>query len=175
MVPVLRYRIEIVQFESDWQPRFEEEKARLRLFFGEHVVAYEHIGSTSVPGLSGKPILDIAVAVRTLDDARSLIPAAAEAGYFPIECAANDRFDLWRRQGGEAPTHILHFMQLESDAWRRPIAFRDALRADERLMTAYAELKSQLANAHQDDIRAYGKGKTEFIENVLERALRAEA
>ncbi len=125
------------------------------------------MGSTAVPGLDSKPIIDLSAAVRDLGVVPSLLSALEAAGYRQIELDTDDRFDLWRQVGCGPPTHILHFMEDGSGAWVRPLIFRNALRADVALREEYAELKRRLALECVDDIRRYGKGKTEFIHRVV--------
>lgn len=165
---VAGYRIEIVSYDSSWPAAYEAERERLAAAIGPQVSRYEHMGSTSVPGLDSKPIIDISAAIADLGSIPKLLPTLEELGYRPIEQKSTERFDLWRLCAKGHPSHILHFMEDGSPAWQRPIVFRNALRADPELRAEYAELKRQLAEACGDDIEKYGKGKTDFIRRVLD-------
>lgn len=168
---VLRYPIKLSDYDPRWPEAFELERSNLAKLLGDRVVAFEHIGSTSVPGLCGKPIVDISIAVRALDDALPCMELMSPLGYVQIPCADSDRYDLWRLNGKEMPTHIAHFMQVGTPAWIRPIAFREALRADAQLAHEYADLKRRLAEALHDDIRTYGQQKTDFIQKTVDAEL----
>jgi len=168
---VAGYRIEIVPYDPSWPKAYEEERNRLAQAIGAHVLRFEHMGSTAVPELESKPIIDISAAVADLSQVPSLFEALEDLGYTPTEEQANDRFDLWRMGDKPYPTHILHFMQEGSDAWVRPIIFRNALRADPVLRKEYSDIKHELAGACGEDIKKYGHGKTEFIESVIAEML----
>jgi GrpB-like predicted nucleotidyltransferase (UPF0157 family) len=169
--PVSSYSIEIVQYDPSWPAAYAQEERRIAEAIGSHVVRFEHMGSTAVPGLAAKPIIDISAAVSRLEGVPSLFPALRALGYEPIPQESPDRFDLWRQPTNGPPTHILHFMELDSEAWIRPLIFRNALRADPDLRAEYISLKQTLADTCASDIKEYGKGKTEFITKVLEAML----
>lgn len=171
LVPVSSYSIEIAAYDPSWIEAYQQEAERLEKAIGSRVLRFEHMGSTAVPGLAAKPIIDISAAVPKLENAQDLFPTLDGLGYKPIEQTSTDRYDLWRQTADRPPTHILHFMELESDAWIRPLIFRNALRADPELRATYASLKEGLAGSYGSDIRAYGKGKTEFINNVIDSML----
>jgi GrpB-like predicted nucleotidyltransferase (UPF0157 family) len=168
---VAGYPIQIVSYDPCWPTAYQAEQDRLQKAIGQHVLRFEHMGSTSVPGLDSKPIIDISAAVADLASVPNLFPTLESLGYKPIEQRSADRYDLWNVAGPGHPTHILHFMQDGSDAWVRPIVFRNALRADPKLRAEYSELKRQLADSCKDDIDKYGSGKTEFVHQVLNEML----
>jgi GrpB-like predicted nucleotidyltransferase (UPF0157 family) len=168
---VAGYPIEIVSYDPRWGEAFEKERVRLADALGHHVLRFEHMGSTSVPGLDSKPIIDISAAVADLAVVPSLFDVLGKLEYQPIVQKSPDRYDLWRVCGKGHPSHILHFMVDGSDAWFHPIIFRNALRADPTLRTQYSELKRQLASACGDDIDKYGTGKTDFVRHVLDAML----
>jgi GrpB-like predicted nucleotidyltransferase (UPF0157 family) len=169
--PVESYPIEIVPYDPRWRYIYQQERDRLLAVIGDSVASLEHMGSTSVPGLSAKPIIDISAALKRLEDAEDLIPRVQAIGYRLIPQRSPDRFDLWNCPEGPRPTHILHFMQSDSDAWRRPLIFRNALRADPELRMRYSDLKSRLAAACGEDIRRYGAEKSDFILSVVDGLL----
>lgn len=167
------YPIEIVAYDPKWVELYEQERNRLADAIGGDVLQFEHMGSTSVPGLAAKPIIDISAGLRRLEDSTDLIPKVEELGYRPIPQRSGDRYDLWYCPEGRRPTHILHFMERDSDAWRRPLIFRNALRADGELRARYSDLKSRLAVACGEDIQRYGAEKSEFITSVVDDLLRS--
>jgi len=157
-----------VPYDPAWPQSYEAECARLKLALGAKVLAFEHMGSTAVPGMRSKPIIDISVAVADLGSVPSLFPVLHELGYAPIPQNSTDRYDLWKQCPGKCPSHILHFMVKGSGAWIRPIIFRNALRADAELRDRYGDLKERLASEFGDDIQGYGKAKTDFVRGVVE-------
>ena len=165
------YTIEIVPYDPTWPEAYEKEVERLRSAIGQHVSRFEHMGSSAVPGLAAKPIIDISAAIDSLSSVPSLFSVLEPLGYKPIPQDSEDRFDLWLQPKEGPPTHILHFMETDSDAWRRPLIFRNALRADAALREEYMVLKAKLADSCGSDIRCYGKGKSKFINRVIDSIL----
>lgn len=129
----------------------------------------EHIGSTSVPGLCAKPILDMIAGVGSLEEAAAAIGPLAEFGY--VHTPHRPRALRFYRNGpdGAQCTHGLHLTEPGSDLWQERLAFRDALRADPELARRYAELKLALAPA-SDSVTDYTAGKRALIAEVLARS-----
>ncbi len=157
----------VVAYDERWVLRFNEITALLRGVLGERVLAIEHVGSTSVPGLPAKPILDMVIAVPDFEKALELVPAIESLGFeFRPDEDIPDRH-YFRMKMGEVRTHHLSLAEPGSDHFRKTIAFRDALRADPALARQYAELKYDLARRYPTDRPAYLDGKTDFVLNVL--------
>ncbi|HOB94684.1 MAG TPA: GrpB family protein [Aquabacterium sp.] len=133
--------------------------------------APEHIGSTAVPGLPAKPVIDIMAPVVSLDASRAAIAAAASLQYAYVAYQA-DRMHWFCKPGPVNRTHHLHLVPVGSALWRERLAFRDALRADTALRDAYADLKRRLAAAHPQDREAYTDAKGPFVAAVLAASLR---
>ena len=161
----------IAAYDARWASMFEEARAEIVGRCGALLVGVEHIGSTSVPGLAAKPIIDIMAAVESLDDARALIEPLAALGfeYVPKNDFPGRRF--FRRGLRGAGTHHLHVVEHGGWEWRRHLLFRDQLRAHPETAAAYERLKRELAALHGPDRGAYTDAKTPFIESVVERAL----
>jgi GrpB-like predicted nucleotidyltransferase (UPF0157 family) len=148
---------------------FAEEAARLRAALGDRLLAIEHVGSTSVPGLAAKPILDLAAGVSSLADAEALFPALAALGYaHKADPDLPERLYLVKGPP-ERRTHHLSLAEPTSRFWRDHLRFRDLLRADAALAAGYARLKLELAERHPDDRPAYQAGKQAFIDAALSR------
>ncbi len=157
-----------------WPARFAQEAARLQAAVGTRAIAIEHVGSTAVPGLAGKPVLDIAIAVATERDADACI-APIQALEYTYRGASGDdprRRYYVRDVAGERQSQ-LHLYVLPARAWDEKLAFRDALRADPALARAYSAEKWRVAEAVGWDKRAYSIAKGPFVERVL-AALRAK-
>jgi GrpB-like predicted nucleotidyltransferase (UPF0157 family) len=156
---------------AEWTPRwielFAEEAARLRVALGDLAVAIEHYGSTSVPGLVAKPLLDIIVG-----GPEAIVPAPYIAALTPLgyDYAANAGVTEHLVFGrGTARTHLVHVVRYGSGAWHRGLAFRDALRADAALRDSYGALKRELAQRHGGERSHYTAAKSAFVEEVLVR------
>jgi GrpB-like predicted nucleotidyltransferase (UPF0157 family) len=148
-----------------WHQLFAEEEARLRDAISEYTLAIEHVGSTAVCGLSAKPIIDIAVAVRQIADAERCVTPLGNIGYeYHGEYGIPGRHFFCK---GEPRTHHLHLVEADSDLWRNHLLFRDYLRQHAEVAAQYDKLKRGLAHDYKDNREAYTEGKAAFIENVL--------
>ena len=178
---VLAERIEIVDYDPAWPEVFAAEAARLRPFFPPGCIRrLEHIGSTAVPGLAAKPVVDILVGVDDVELVREQVAPRMEAAgydYFWRPTSGDDTgpFYPWfigRDAAGRRVSHI-HVAPLDmTGQWER-VAFRDHLRAHPDVAAEYAALKRELASRLGDDREAYTEAKTEFILRVTELATRA--
>lgn len=162
----------VVPYNPEWPARFAEEAALLERELSPWLATgVQHIGSTSIPGLAAKPILDMMVGVASLDAAAGAIPVLAGLGYTH---APHREEALWFCKPAESAeflgrTHNLHLTEVGSPLWRERLAFRDALRADPALRDEYAALKLRLATEHEDG-RAYTADKRSFVAGVLAAA-----
>lgn len=163
--------ISIHPYDPDWPVKFLQEKARLLSIFSHDLLEIEHIGSTAVPGIAAKPIIDLMAAVRTMSAADCLLVPLRDFGYAtPPECNAAlvDRRWLMRHSWGHR-THHLHLVELSSEGWRRTIRFRDILRSHADIAKAYEELKFRLAASAGSNRAGYILGKSEFVEDALRK------
>jgi GrpB-like predicted nucleotidyltransferase (UPF0157 family) len=158
--------------DSAWADRFAEQA----IVVGELLRPWltgpvEHIGSTAVPGLSAKPVIDMLAPVRSLHEAHTALPVLAEAGwlYWPEDPCGHYRLWLLRPRP-EARTHHLQVVEAEHPHAKALLAFRNALRADAELRHEYASLKQRLAEQHPDSRNAYTNAKWAFIQQVLQQA-----
>jgi GrpB-like predicted nucleotidyltransferase (UPF0157 family) len=160
--------VEIVPYDPSWPIQFVEETAVLRQALAPWLVgAIEHIGSTAIPGLAAKPVIDIMAPVQTLDESRQAIAAATEVGY----CYAPYRADLehwFCKPSFSFRTHHLHLIPVGTPQWRRPIAFRDYLRAHADVAAEYEALKRHLAQVHRFDRETYTLAKRPFIDLITD-------
>jgi GrpB-like predicted nucleotidyltransferase (UPF0157 family) len=163
--------VEIVPYDPIWPRRFDEEARLLRGVLQPWLAgSVEHIGSTAVPGLSAKPVVDIMAAVESLDASRPAMAVLAAVGY----CYAPYREDAehWFCKPSFAfRTHHLHLVPAESRQWIEALAFRDYLRARPETAAAYADIKRDLAQRYRFDREAYTAAKRPFIERVVALAV----
>ena len=154
--------------DPSWARAFEVERDRLLAAMPGAFVQMDHIGSTAVPGLVAKPIIDILAGVTTLDGVDALVDRLCENGYTTskeFNASLIDRRWLMRWKDGHR-THHLHIVAHGGTAWHERLGFRDALRTDAGLAQRYADLKTQLAAKHHADRDAYTEAKSEFVRAV---------
>ena len=167
-------RVRVVEYDPRWPSMYEEARAEIVGRCGQGVLAIEHVGSTSVPGLAAKPIIDIMAGVATLDGGRALAGPLSTLGYEYVPKDEQPGRLFFRRGERGAGTHHLHVVELGGEEWRRHLLFRDRLRAHAETAREYARLKRGLAAAHAEDRGAYTEAKTPFITSVVEKAQREE-
>ena len=152
----------VVPYDSAWPRQFERERAALEKALAPWLVGgVHHIGSTAVPGLAAKPIIDMLAGVRDLEEARAAFEPLERLGYHYRE--HRPEAHLFVKAGAG-----VHLTQPGSDIWRERLAFRDALRADPELAREYAEWK--LAHASDDPAAPYDASKRPLVTRVLARA-----
>jgi GrpB-like predicted nucleotidyltransferase (UPF0157 family) len=162
-----RERREIVIAEPDpaWPVRFRAERDRIAAALGERALRIEHIGSTSVPGLAAKPIVDVQVRVADPDDEPAFVPALEAAGYVLRVREPGHR--MLRTPALDVHVHIRRDGDPAAD---RDLAFRDRLRASPADRAAYERLKRELATREWGDMNEYASAKGPLIEAILARA-----
>ena len=171
----IREGISIVPYEPGWPSLFEDEAASLRRKLPKSVVIrIEHFGSTAVPGLAAKPVIDVLVQVSSLKETREQVVPILEAegyDYFWRTDVAPAYAWFIKRDAGGKRTHHIHMVEGDSELWER-LYFRDYLNQFPEEARRYAELKQRLSEEHPNDRVAYTEGKTEYITAVTERAKR---
>jgi GrpB-like predicted nucleotidyltransferase (UPF0157 family) len=171
-----RETIEIVPHDARWRERFVEERDRLLDRFPALVRRVEHVGSTAVPGLSAKPIVDMLVEVRSLEDTTAQIVPVLEADgydYLWRPTAGDDTppFYAWfikRNREGER-THHIHMVERDYPQWEA-LLFRDYLIANPGVARQYLEVKQRLAAEFPNDRVAYTDGKGDFVRRITDIA-----
>lgn len=164
--------IHIVPYDLSWSQQFETEKKLIEKMLGSRITGgVHHVGSTSVPGLSAKPIIDIMVGVANLEKAKPCIELLEKINYmyFPYR---PEIMHWFCKPSLEHRTHHLHMMEEGSKAWNERLAFRDYLRTHADARQAYEKLKLSLAEKFRDDREAYTDAKTEFIQTTVARAMK---
>jgi len=164
--------IQVEDYDPRWPFLFEQEKARITAILGNRVSMVEHIGSTAIPGMTAKPVIDIAVGIRSLSQARTYIPCLEGLGYVyepTLEQRLPERLFFWKGTP-TIHTYHLHMAELDNPMLLRPIQFRDYLRNHPDAARKYGELKKELAKSCEQDMDAYVAGKTAFIERIMRKA-----
>lgn len=164
--------IVIVEYDPQWPILFEQEKDAIWAAIGQFVKGIEHMGSTAVPGLPAKPLIDICVGLQDINDAMKCIEPLKALGYEYVseyeKVLPNRRY--FRKGPPGRRTHHLHMWRIDSLGWTRHIDFRNTLRKEPQLAQEYLVLKEKLAKKYVDNRPAYSDAKSEFIESVLIRA-----
>ena len=163
--------IRIVPYDSTWPERFEQERALLEDAIGEWVVegGLHHVGSTAVPGLAAKPVIDILVGVRSLAESRACFGRLGAIGYvyFPYR---TEEMHWFCKPNPNRRTHHLHLIPTDGPRFRDELAFRDYLRLNRESAEEYGALKRELAKKFRSDREGYTEAKGEFISGVLTRS-----
>jgi GrpB-like predicted nucleotidyltransferase (UPF0157 family) len=163
-------RVRIVAYEPLWPARFEQERSALDSAIGSWVLdGIHHVGSTSVPGLAAKPIIDILVGVRDLDTSRACLQPLAALGYLYAPYRSEEMHWFCKPHPSRR-THHLHLVPAGSPRFREELLFRDMLRASDTLAGEYAALKRRLAREFRRDRERYTEAKAAFIVATLRGA-----
>ncbi|MFC4076229.1 GrpB family protein [Salinithrix halophila] len=163
-------KVEVVPHHPAWSERFEEEAQKLREVFGEELIRVYHIGSTSVPGLEAKPVIDLLPVVKEISRVDRFRPPMEALGYEAMgEYGIPGR--RFFRKGGENRTHHVHVFEEGHSDIRRHLAFRDYLRTHPEEAARYGALKQRLAHRFPTDLKAYMDGKDGLIKEIEALAL----
>lgn len=160
--------VALVDYDPRWPEYFRVEADRLHAALGERVKEIVHIGSTGVPGMVAKPMIDMMVGLHTLSDLPEIVPIMEKLAYsYKGEFGIPDRhfFTL-----GDPTTHHVHMVFHGGPFWRLNLLFRDYLRHNAGEARAYETLKRELAVKFANNREAYTKGKDTFIKAMLQRA-----
>jgi len=158
--------IRVVDYDPAWPELFEALAARALAALGDVALRADHVGSTAVPGLAAKPIVDLDVVVAGPGDVRTAVGRLATIGYVHRGDLGIPGREAFRPPDGDPPHHL--YVVVDGNlAHRRHLALRDHLRADPDAAERYATLKRRLADRHRYDVDAYTEAKDEFIVPVL--------
>ena len=163
-----RHTVRLVAHRREWHVLFESERRALLERVGHLAVDVQHVGSTAVEGLETKPIIDIAMAVRSAEDIPRLRRPLEGLGYIYRGDAGSDGGHLFVKESSpEVRTHHLHVVGVDDPQWRQWLLFRDKLRADDTLRARYSKLKKGLQERFTDDRKGYTDAKDAFVDSVL--------
>ena len=170
---VAKRKVEIVNYDLQWPTLYEKEKALIQKAIGNITVRIEHIGSTAVPGLGSKPIIDIMAAVNTLSDAEQCIEPLQSIGYEYVpeyEASIPERRYFHKGHPPKEQHYHLHMVELTSDFWKKHLLFRDYLRTHPKIAQKYHQLKKRLALKYGSNREGYTEAKTSFIKSIVAKA-----
>lgn len=154
--------------DARWREAYALEEVRIRDALGSLALDIQHFGSTAIPAIKAKPIIDILVGVRRFEDGATCIGPMEQIGYdYAGADIVPDDYIFGRGIKGETRTHLAHIVEYQGHNWKRNILFRDRLRSDSILVQAYEELKIDLARKYAQNRAAYTASKKAFIDKVV--------
>ena len=175
MIGLKRHTVRLADHDLSWSVLFASECESLHRALDNLVVDIQHVGSTAVPDLPAKPILDIAIAIRTLDIIPDIVERLTEIGY------------IYRGDGGDEGGHLfdkepepdirtahVHVVESSDTQWKNYLLFLKTLREDPNVRKRYADVKQVLAKQFPNDRKSYSLAKDEFIERVLRETHEAQ-
>jgi len=165
---VEKREIVIVDYDPLWPARFQQHAALIAEALGDAALRIEHIGSTSVPGLGAKPVIDILLIVRDSADERSYLPKMEAAGYV-LRVREPDFHEHRMLRTPQRDVHV-HVLSCGSPEIERYLTFRDRLRASADDRRLYESTKRRLAARSWPDMNAYADAKTQVVETILAAA-----
>ena len=160
--------VRLAEYDAQWEQLYVQEAERLSEAIVPLGLRFEHVGSTSVPGLIAKPVLDILAGFHDQTLLPAYITALTAAGYVHRGEQGIPGREFFRR--GEPRSYHLHLTIIHGSFWAEHLLFRDLLRKDQAVLRAYAELKRALASRYPLDREAYIEGKGPFVRAALDKA-----
>jgi GrpB-like predicted nucleotidyltransferase (UPF0157 family) len=170
-VPLHNAPIDLSDYDPDWPRLYEVEAAKIRAAIGEAAAVLEHVGSTSIPGLCAKPLIDIVLGVADPADEDAYVPALTAQGYRLV--VREPEWHEHRLLKGDRPPVNLHVFAASSGEITRMLAFRDRCRSDPDERRLYEEAKRRLAAQTWRHVQHYANAKSEVVEAIIARALAA--
>jgi len=163
--------VTLEEYNPIWIKEFETEKEALENVFGNYAVAIEHVGSTAIPGLTSKPIIDIAVGVEYLESIpffKDMFSSCLD--YSVKEDSVDGEVLVVKRLDEDTTTHLIHIMELDADRYNDTILFRDYIINNLEELNRYEKLKKELAVIYADNRKMYTNSKNEFIKEIISKA-----
>jgi GrpB-like predicted nucleotidyltransferase (UPF0157 family) len=174
MLGLRRGSVQLMPYDPAWATLFESERDRLQQALHPYALDIQHIGSTAVPGLAAKPLLDLGVAVSDAPAVAACIPLITGLGYTYRGYRGASQGYFFDIGPEHSLTHYLHLLMIDQPGWQNYLRFRDYLRAHPAARDAYQQLKQDLAIRFADERAAYSAAKTAFVEHILAQAAERE-
>ena len=169
MLGLQKDAIKLVPHEDVWAENYQKEKEILQQILGDLTIDIQHIGSTAIPNIVAKPILDVGVGVKDIDAMRAVIPLLEKAGYDVADKIEEKGEVLGRRGSAQIRTCLIHIEVYGNINWENHIIFRDYLLAHPEAAKEYEQLKLANAKIYAGDRKGYVAAKTEFVRNIVEK------
>ncbi|CDF12196.1 putative uncharacterized protein [Mycoplasma sp. CAG:776] len=162
--------VELVDYDSNWDNEYRKEEELLRRVLKNRIKEIHHIGSTSIPGLKAKPIIDILIVIDSLNEISEIEEILKKYNYENRgQHGVSDRY-FFAKGSEEARSHYLHFVEPKSDTYYNQVYFKKYLLEHPKYLKEYCELKEKLALKYANERPKYTKGKNDFITNIVKLA-----
>ena len=162
--------VKLSDYQEGWISLYKSEHRKLKSALNDLVSEIQHIGSTSVPGLCAKPIIDIMIGVKTLENYVELIDILKIIGYEFRECASEPDRKFFLKRNNDVSTHHLHIVKIDTEEWTKHIIFRNYLIDHKETADKYGCLKLELARKFPEDRNNYIVAKSKFINMIIDEA-----
>ncbi len=164
-------KVQVVPYHSEWPEQFTDEAKALKEVFGREMLSIHHFGSTSIPGISAKPIIDILLIVRDIDKVDALVPQLEALGYHAVGEYGISGRRFFYKGSDDVRSHHLHVYGSGNPHILRHLVFRDYMRCHPISARDYARLKEELAHQFPEDMDSYIAGKNAFVKEQEKKAL----
>ncbi len=172
MIGLKSGKVQVVPHQLEWQSLYETEKIIILQAIGDLVIDIQHVGSTSVPGLDAKPIIDVAIAVEHVLIIPQCVARLCDYGYIDEGDAGSDGgYFLVKECAPQIRTYHLHIVDKHDPQWHNYLLFRDVLTADEQVRKRYKNLKKTLEQKYYNDRQSYTAAKSDFIKGIIRESI----
>ena len=169
MLGLKRGTVKLVLHHKDWKILFENERKSLKDKLGDNI-KIEHVGSTSIPDVCAKPIIDIVIGYTENDDINNIFEKITSLGYEDMGEKGKPGRRFFAKGHNDSRTYYIHVVKLNSDNWDEYILFRDFLLQDKTVRDNYNKLKKELFKKYADNRELYTSGKAGFITDIINKA-----
>ena len=170
VIGLQRKKVKLLPYNPAWKKLYKKEEKFLRSVIGKQVLDIQHVGSTSIPGVKAKPIIDIAIGVKNLKSGKKCIKPLEKLGYEHKGGAGIKGRHFFAKGSEKNRTHYVHIVKLNGRFWKNCILFRDYLQKHKRTIKKYNELKEKLAKKYKDNRKKYTAQKHSFIQGIIKKA-----
>lgn len=170
VVGLQKGEVRLDKHNPEWEILFRKEKKILLENFPNLILEVSHGGSTAIPGIVAKPIIDIFIAIKSLEDAETIKNELEKLGYEYRGSRSVPERILYVKGNPELRTHHLHFVEVNSDEWKNHILIRDYFLKHPDEANKYGKLKEKLAQKYPNNRESYTHAKDEFIKSIIEKA-----
>lgn len=171
MIGLARGSVKIEPYNCSWKEEYSKEEKILQSIIGDYVIDIQHVGSTSIEGLDSKPIIDIAVGVKSIVEVDKFTSLLVNEGYDLRGNAGYEGRIMFAKGSEELRTHYIHIEEINGELWNNHIYFRDYLRLNPKYIEEYSNLKKELASKFVEDRGSYTAAKNQFISQILKKAM----
>ncbi len=169
MIGLKRGVVKLVPHQKEWAKLFEKERKSLNKILGDKI-RIEHVGSTSIPDIVAKPIIDIAIGYSNKNQKENIFRQLSSVGYEDMGEKGKINHRFFAKGSNDNRTHYIHVVEINSPGWNEYVLFRDFLLKDKKARDDYNKLKKVLAEKYKDLREKYTEAKAEFINNILSKA-----